>query len=83
MNFTSDGVTFTFIAGNNTGKRFEFFNSSGGTVTIRFAATLTINSQVAGLPGLSFDLAEDQHAVVMGIANDVYIAWISSAVSLS
>lgn len=84
LNFT-DNVTFTFITGttNFTGKRFEFFNSDSSAATIKFAENVVINGQVAGPTGLSITLAPERHVTVMGIDNEVYIAWFSDPVTLS
>jgi hypothetical protein len=82
------GGSFTFEfnddAGTDfTGKRFEFFNTHTSAVTIKFATNVYINGSLAGPSGLSISLPAGRHMVVMGIGNDIYVAWMTSGVTLS
>jgi hypothetical protein len=82
------GGSFTFEFNDDpgtdfTGKRFEFFNTHTSAVTIKFANNVYINGSLAGPSGLSISLPAGRHMVVMGIGNDIYVAWMTSGVTLS
>jgi hypothetical protein len=56
-----------------TGRRFEFFNTTNTDLLIQFDNSTQVNGAISNIT-----VPAQSHAVVMGIANGEYIAWIDT-----